>query len=134
MKTLVARSKFFGIILLVILPCIGILFLGNTPIHSAIRSIVEVQRCEAQMEEKLSIEWTYLEISDYAVSLLHPGMTRTEVKEALEIIAPVQIIRHDATSDDILITPCSNRFKNVLLYVSYSPEGNFERVVNAFDD
>ena len=88
------------------------------------------------MEKRLSIQSTYLAISDYAVSLLHPGMTRAEVKEALETIAPIEVLSRTsdvADVDEILITPCGNRFKNVLLWVYYSDE-RFERVENAFDD
>ncbi len=137
MKLFIAQSKALGLLLLIVFLGISTLWIWNIALGPAINTIVTVRRCEKQMEKRLSIKPTYLAISDYAVSLLQPGMTRAEVKETLETIAPVEVLRRTsdvADVDEILITPCGNRFKNVLLWVYYSPDERFESVENAFDD
>ncbi len=134
MKPFTMRSKILGSLLLMAFLGMGIYWIWTASLGPAINTTVAIRRCEKQMEKRLSIQSTYLAVSDYAVSLLHPGMTRAEVKEALESIAPIEVLTHTSDVDEILITPCGNRFKNVLLWVYYSPNEGFERVKNAFDD
>lgn len=86
---------------------------------------LDTQLCVPRVAQRLGVQATHESIEAYTNSLLKPGMTPTEVRAALEKVAPVDIAEGKAAvngilSDEITVRMCTHPSNNLVILAQYS--------------
>lgn len=109
----------------------GISFLiGLILLASCLCPAIGGEDCINDIATKLKIDPTRDTLMDYVEGQMHVGMTRVEVQNTLEEIAPITVSKYYAppgkTTDQIVLHLCNSPLSNLVYLADYSSDDTLQ--------